>query len=57
VSETFTIADEPYYEACVADAQILLNDIYYFQENTGIYNGVTYLLTVDGSYGPDTMSS
>jgi peptidoglycan hydrolase-like protein with peptidoglycan-binding domain len=56
VTETFTIADEPYYEACVADAQILLNDIYYFQEKTGIYNGVTYLLTVDGSYGPDTMN-
>jgi len=56
VTETFTINDEPYYEPCVADEQILLNDIWYFQEKVGIYNGVIELLTVDGSYGPDTTS-
>jgi hypothetical protein len=56
VTETFTEADEPYYEQCVADEQILLNDIWYSQENTEIYLGVIELLTVDGSYGPDTTS-
>jgi peptidoglycan hydrolase-like protein with peptidoglycan-binding domain len=50
VTETFTTADEPYYEACVADEQILLNDLYY--QNPGGF--VEYALTVDGSYGPLT---
>lgn len=56
VTETFTINDEPYYEPCVADEQILLNDIWNTQEKTEIYLGVIELLTVDGSYGPDTTS-
>jgi peptidoglycan hydrolase-like protein with peptidoglycan-binding domain len=54
VTETFTTADEPYYEACVADAQILFNDLWYTQNSQAVYLGVNALLTVDGSYGPDT---
>jgi peptidoglycan hydrolase-like protein with peptidoglycan-binding domain len=55
VTETFTTADEPYYEACVNDAQILLNDLWYYQQaHPGIYLGANRLLTVDGSYGPNT---
>ncbi len=54
VTEDFSIADEPYYEACVADEQILLNDIFYYQQDYGVYLGADQLLTVDGSYGPDT---
>jgi len=56
VTEVFTEADEPYYEQCVADEQILLNDIWETQEKTEIYLGVIEQLTVDGSYGPDTTS-
>jgi peptidoglycan hydrolase-like protein with peptidoglycan-binding domain len=54
VTETFTIADEPYYEACVADAQILFNDLQTVWATYGINQGVTVRLTVDGSYGPAT---
>ena len=55
VTETFTEADEPYYEPCVADAQILLNDLWYYQQaHPGIYLGANRLLTVDGSYGSNT---
>jgi peptidoglycan hydrolase-like protein with peptidoglycan-binding domain len=57
VTETFTEADEPYYEPCVADAQILLNDLWYYQQaHPAVYLGADQLLTVDGSYGPDTAS-
>jgi hypothetical protein len=28
VTETFTINDEPYYEPCVLDAQVLLNNLW-----------------------------
>jgi peptidoglycan hydrolase-like protein with peptidoglycan-binding domain len=54
VTETFTTADEPYYEACVADAQILFNDLWHTEQTEGVNLGVGQLLTVDGSYGPDT---
>ncbi len=54
VTEDFSIADEPYYEACVADEQILLNDIFYYEQDYGVYDGANQLLTVDGSYGPHT---
>jgi len=54
VTETFTTADEPYYEACVADAQILFNDLYNTEQSKGVNLGVGQLLTVDGSYGPLT---
>jgi len=55
VTETFTTADEPYYEPCVADAQILFNDLWDVEGEVG-YVGVNQHLTVDGSYGPDTAS-
>lgn len=55
VTETFTEADEPIYLPCVADAQILLNDIWYYQQaHPKVYLGAGQLLTVDGSYGPHT---
>jgi peptidoglycan hydrolase-like protein with peptidoglycan-binding domain len=61
VTEQFSIADESTYYACVADEQILLNDLWYYQEQhpnheVPTYLGVNQLLTVDGSYGPDTTS-
>lgn len=55
VTETFTKADEPYDISCVADAQILLNDIWYYQRaHPKVYLGAGQLLKVDGSYGPHT---
>jgi peptidoglycan hydrolase-like protein with peptidoglycan-binding domain len=49
VTEVFSEADEGTYEACVADEQVLLNDLYH--ANPGFAD---QLLTVDGLYGPDT---
>jgi len=46
VTETFTISDEPYYEPCVLDAQVLLNNV---RSLPGLYD-----LTTDGYYGPLT---
>ena len=59
VMDNFTTADEPFYEPCVADAQILFNDLWYYEEQHPnhehpLYLGVNQLLAVDGSYGPDT---
>jgi peptidoglycan hydrolase-like protein with peptidoglycan-binding domain len=48
VTETFTINDEPYYEPCVLDAQVLLNNLW----SKGLPG--LYQLTTDGSYGPLT---
>lgn len=59
VVETFTTADEHSYLACVADAQILFNDLWYWEQAHNFrysYLGVPELLTVDGSYGPITAS-
>jgi murein L,D-transpeptidase YcbB/YkuD len=56
VTEDFSIADEPYYEPFVADEQILLNDIWYYDQSSNEYSGVNQLLTVDGSYRPHTTS-
>jgi peptidoglycan hydrolase-like protein with peptidoglycan-binding domain len=49
VTETFDISDEGTYEPCVADEQILLNDLWRYGDP-----GPDQLLTVDGYYGPDT---
>jgi peptidoglycan hydrolase-like protein with peptidoglycan-binding domain len=55
VTATFTEADQNTREPCVADAQILLNDIWdYEQAHPTVYLGAGQLLTVDGSYGPHT---
>jgi peptidoglycan hydrolase-like protein with peptidoglycan-binding domain len=61
VTENFTNADQPFYEPCVADAQVLFNDLWYYEEQhpnheNPLYLGVNQLLTVDGSYGPHTTS-
>jgi peptidoglycan hydrolase-like protein with peptidoglycan-binding domain len=48
VTEIFSIADEPYYEPCVVDLQVLLNNLW----QTGL-PGLRDL-TTDGSYGPIT---
>jgi hypothetical protein len=61
VAETFTIADEPYDLQCVNDAQVLFNDLYYYEEQhpnheDRTYLGVNQLLATDGHYGPDTTS-
>jgi peptidoglycan hydrolase-like protein with peptidoglycan-binding domain len=61
VTRNFTTADEHFYEPCVADAQILFNDLWYYEEQHPnhehrLYLGVNQLLTVDGSYGPHTAS-
>jgi hypothetical protein len=60
VTENFSQADDgSVKEPCVNYAQILLNDLYYYEEQHPIpedrtYLGVNQLLTVDGFYGPDT---
>lgn len=54
VTETFTEADEPDRLTCVTDAQILLNDLWYYERDNHTDDGIYQLLTVDGSYGPDT---
>jgi peptidoglycan hydrolase-like protein with peptidoglycan-binding domain len=46
VTEIFSIADEPYYESCVVDEQVLLNNV---RGLPGLHE-----LTTDGSYGPLT---
>jgi len=46
VTEIFSIADEPYYEPCVVDEQVLLNNV---KGLPGLHE-----LTTDGSYGPLT---
>lgn len=51
VTQDFSEADEGTYESCVADEQILLNDLY----GIGVM-GPNQRLTVDGYYGPDTTS-
>lgn len=57
VTEIFTEYDEPDSLSCVQDAQILLNDLWYYQtDHPGVYLGTDQLLTVDGAYGPDTAS-
>jgi peptidoglycan hydrolase-like protein with peptidoglycan-binding domain len=48
VTETFTTADEPYYEPCVLDAQVLLNNLW----SKGLPH--LYQLATDASYGPLT---
>jgi peptidoglycan hydrolase-like protein with peptidoglycan-binding domain len=55
VTETFTTGDQNTNESCVVDAQILLNDIWSYQQaHPKVYLGAGQLLTVDGSYGPHT---
>jgi hypothetical protein len=49
VTEDFGTWDEPYYESCVRDAQILLNNLWSVGAVVGLYQ-----LTVDGYYGPLT---
>jgi hypothetical protein len=49
VTEIFSIADEPYYEPCVLDEQVLLNNLW-SKGMPGLYQ-----LTTDGYYGPLTM--
>jgi peptidoglycan hydrolase-like protein with peptidoglycan-binding domain len=51
VTEDFSEANEGTYEPCVADEQILLNDLY----GIGVM-GPNQRLVVDGYYGPDTTS-
>jgi peptidoglycan hydrolase-like protein with peptidoglycan-binding domain len=48
VTEIFSIADEPYYEPCVLDEQVLLNNLW----SKGLPG--LYRLTTDGYYGPLT---
>jgi peptidoglycan hydrolase-like protein with peptidoglycan-binding domain len=61
VTEQFSIADQDTSLTCVAWEQVLLNDLWYYQEEhpnheVPTYLGVNQLLTVDGYYGPDTTS-
>jgi hypothetical protein len=61
VTENFSTADERFDVACVADAQVLFNDLWYYEEQHPnhehpLYLGVNQLLATDGSYGPDTAS-
>ncbi len=48
VTEIFSIADEPYYEPCVLDEQVLLNNLW-SKGMPGLYK-----LATDGYYGPLT---
>ena len=48
VTEIFSIADEPYYEPCVLDEQVLLNNLW-SKGLPGLHD-----LTTDASYGPLT---
>jgi peptidoglycan hydrolase-like protein with peptidoglycan-binding domain len=59
VTENFSTADQYTYQQCVADAQVLFNDLYYYEQQHPVpenrtYLGVNQLLATDGSYGPDT---
>jgi peptidoglycan hydrolase-like protein with peptidoglycan-binding domain len=62
VTEQFSeSADQNTYEQCVDWEQVLLNDLWYYQEQhpnheVPTYLGVNQLLSVDGYYGPDTTS-
>ena len=62
VTENFSeAADEHFDVACVADAQVLFNDLWYYEEQHPnhehpLYLGVNQLLATDGSYGPHTAS-
>jgi peptidoglycan hydrolase-like protein with peptidoglycan-binding domain len=59
VTETYTEALNHGYVQCVVDAQVLFNDLYYYEGQhpnhvDHVYLGVNQLLVTDGSYGPDT---
>jgi peptidoglycan hydrolase-like protein with peptidoglycan-binding domain len=56
VTESFDINDQYTYEQCVAWEQVLLNNLWYFQNANGLTPVVNQLLATDGHYGPDTTS-